>query len=171
MNKTDYKDMWVFIERDGDSVLPVSLELCSETRRLCDASGEKLVAQAVDDRHVGVRPHGREDRARGRQRVDVLGKEHTRRLLPGGAGRVEHHAAGGGADRLRQAQGLADHRLFIQVGVVLVAAFDLLVVEHQGHLIAGERVEAAVRHKGFRLARAGADDATLKLFHISWPPS
>ena len=133
--------------------------------------GEKLVAQAVDDRHVGVRPHGREDRARGRQRVDVLGKEHARRLLPGGAGRVEHHAAGGRADGLRQAQGLADHRLFIQVGVVLVAAFDLLVVEHQGHLVAGERVEAAVRHEGFRLARAGADDATLKLFHISWPPS
>lgn len=47
MNKTDYKDMWVFIERDGDSVLPVSLELCSETRRLCDASGEKLVAVIV----------------------------------------------------------------------------------------------------------------------------
>ena len=46
MNKTDYKDMWVFIERDGDSVLPVSLELCSETRKLCDASGEKLVAAA-----------------------------------------------------------------------------------------------------------------------------
>ena len=48
MNKTDYKDMWVFIERDGDSVLPVSLELCSETRRLCDASGEKLVAVMPD---------------------------------------------------------------------------------------------------------------------------
>ena len=47
MNKTDYKDMWVFIERDGDSVLPVSLELCSETRRLCDASGENLVAVIV----------------------------------------------------------------------------------------------------------------------------
>ena len=47
MNKTDFKDMWVFIERNGDSVLPVSLELCSETRRLCDASGEKLVAVIV----------------------------------------------------------------------------------------------------------------------------
>ena len=101
----------------------------------------------------------------------MLGKEHARRLLPGGAGCVEHHAAGGRADRLRQAQSLADHRLFIQVGVVLVAAFDLLVVEHLGHLIAGERVEAAVRHEGFRLARAGTDDAALKLFHISWPPS
>ena len=39
--------MWVFIERDGDSVLPVSLELCSETRKLCEASGEKLVAVIV----------------------------------------------------------------------------------------------------------------------------
>ena len=49
MNKTDFKDMWVFIERDGDSVLPVSLELCSETRKLCDASGEKLAAVIIGD--------------------------------------------------------------------------------------------------------------------------
>ena len=49
MNKTDFKDMWVFIERNGDSVLPVSLELCSETRKLCDASGEKLAAVIIGD--------------------------------------------------------------------------------------------------------------------------
>ena len=49
MKKTDFKDMWVFIERDGDSVLPVSLELCSETRKLCDASGEKLAAVIIGD--------------------------------------------------------------------------------------------------------------------------
>lgn len=49
MNKTDFKDMWVFIERDGDSVLPVSLELCSETRKLCDASGEKLAAVVIGE--------------------------------------------------------------------------------------------------------------------------
>ena len=49
VNKTDYKDMWVFIERDGDSVLPVSLELCSETRKLCDASGEKLAAVVIGE--------------------------------------------------------------------------------------------------------------------------
>ena len=34
-----------------------------------------------------------------------------------------------------------------------------------------ERVEAAVRHEGFRLACAGADDAALKLFHLTSPPS
>ena len=49
MNKTDFKDMWVFIERDGDSILPVSLELCSETRKLCDASGEKLAAVVIGE--------------------------------------------------------------------------------------------------------------------------
>lgn len=49
MNKTDFKDMWVFIERNGDSVLPVSLELCSETRKLCDASGEKLAAVIIGE--------------------------------------------------------------------------------------------------------------------------
>lgn len=49
MNKTDYKDMWVFIEKDGGNVLPVSLELLCQTRKLCDASGEKLVAVMVGD--------------------------------------------------------------------------------------------------------------------------
>ena len=47
INKTDYKDMWVFIEHDGKSVHPVSLELCCETRKLADASGEALVAVVV----------------------------------------------------------------------------------------------------------------------------
>ena len=49
MNKTDYKDMWVFIEHDGTSVHPVSLELCCETRKLCDAAGEKLAAVIVGE--------------------------------------------------------------------------------------------------------------------------
>lgn len=50
MNKTDYRDFWVFIENDEDnSVLPVSLELCSEARKLCDAAGEKLVAVYTGD--------------------------------------------------------------------------------------------------------------------------
>ena len=44
MNKTDYKNMWVFIEHDGNEIHPVSLELCCETRKLCDASGERLIA-------------------------------------------------------------------------------------------------------------------------------
>ena len=48
-----------------------------------------------------------------------------------GAHREEHHAAGGGADGLRQAQRLADHGLFVEVGVILVAALDLLIAEHQ----------------------------------------
>ena len=47
MNKTDYKDYWVFIEQAEGKVLPVSLELCSEARKLCNASGEKLVAVIV----------------------------------------------------------------------------------------------------------------------------
>ena len=51
MNKTDYKDMWVYIEHDGGKVLPVSLELCCETRKLCDAAGEKLCAVIVGELH------------------------------------------------------------------------------------------------------------------------
>lgn len=46
-HKSEYKDMWVFIQHDGTSVEPVSLELCCETRKLCDASGEDLVAVIV----------------------------------------------------------------------------------------------------------------------------
>ena len=46
-HKSEYKDMWVFIQHDGVSVEPVSLELCCETRKLCDASGEELVAVIV----------------------------------------------------------------------------------------------------------------------------
>ena len=48
-HKSEYKDMWVFIEHDGVSVHPVSLELCCETRKLCDASGEALVAVIVGE--------------------------------------------------------------------------------------------------------------------------
>ncbi|MBQ8217985.1 MAG: electron transfer flavoprotein subunit alpha, partial [Oscillospiraceae bacterium] len=46
-HKSEYKDMWVFIQHDGTAVEPVSLELCCETRKLCDASGEELVAVIV----------------------------------------------------------------------------------------------------------------------------
>lgn len=47
MNKCDYKDMWVFMERRDGEILPVSYELLSETRKLCDAAGEKLTAVVV----------------------------------------------------------------------------------------------------------------------------
>ena len=49
MKKTDYQDMWVAIEHDGKTILPVSLELCSEVRKLCNASGDKLAAVIVND--------------------------------------------------------------------------------------------------------------------------
>ena len=44
MDKKNFKNMWVYIEHDGKSVHPVALELCCETRRLCDESGDKLIA-------------------------------------------------------------------------------------------------------------------------------
>ncbi len=44
MDKTNYKNMWVHIEHDGEKVGAVALELCCEVRKLCDASGDKLVA-------------------------------------------------------------------------------------------------------------------------------
>ena len=49
MNKNDYRDMWVFIEQDAGHILPVSLELCCEIRKIADAAGEKLVAVVVGE--------------------------------------------------------------------------------------------------------------------------
>ena len=49
MNKQDYRDMWVFIEQEGGKILPVSLELLCEARKLCDAAGEKLCAVVVGE--------------------------------------------------------------------------------------------------------------------------
>ena len=43
-DKSMYKDMWVFIEHDGESIRPVSLELLCEVRKLCDRSGDRLAA-------------------------------------------------------------------------------------------------------------------------------
>ena len=48
-NKNEYRDMWVFIQHDGKTVEPVSLELCCETRKLCDAAGEALAAVIVGE--------------------------------------------------------------------------------------------------------------------------
>ncbi len=48
-NKTEFKDMWVFIQHDGETVEPVSLELMCETRKLCDAAEEKLAAVIVGE--------------------------------------------------------------------------------------------------------------------------
>lgn len=47
MNKNEYKGMWVHIEHDGAAVHAVSLELCSEIRKIADAAGEELVAVMV----------------------------------------------------------------------------------------------------------------------------
>ena len=44
MDKAAYKDMWVHVEHDGKSIMPVSLELCCAARGLCDRSGDALVA-------------------------------------------------------------------------------------------------------------------------------
>ena len=44
MDKTNFKNMWVHIEHNEGLVHPVSLELCCETRKLCDLSGDKLIA-------------------------------------------------------------------------------------------------------------------------------
>ncbi len=44
MDKTCFKNMWVHIEHTDGVVHPVSLELCCEARKLCDESGDKLIA-------------------------------------------------------------------------------------------------------------------------------
>jgi len=47
MLKSDYKNMWVYIEHDGRTAEPVGLELCCELRRLCDLTGDRLYAVIV----------------------------------------------------------------------------------------------------------------------------
>lgn len=44
MDKNEYKDMWVHVEHEDGEIASVSLELCCEVRKLCDKSGDKLVA-------------------------------------------------------------------------------------------------------------------------------
>ncbi|MBQ6272616.1 MAG: electron transfer flavoprotein subunit alpha/FixB family protein [Oscillospiraceae bacterium] len=48
MQKSDYKNMWVYIEHDGKTAAPVGLELCCELRKLCDRTGDKLFAVILD---------------------------------------------------------------------------------------------------------------------------
>ena len=48
MQKSDYKNMWVYIEHDGKTAAPVGLELCCELRRLCDITGDMLYAVILD---------------------------------------------------------------------------------------------------------------------------
>lgn len=47
MQKSDYKNMWVYLEHDGKTIQPVSLELCCEIRKLCDTTSEKLAAVVI----------------------------------------------------------------------------------------------------------------------------
>ncbi len=55
MNKQDYRGMWVYIEHDGRTIQPVSLELCCEIRRLADAASEPLTAVLVGELPAGER--------------------------------------------------------------------------------------------------------------------
>ncbi|MDR1622355.1 MAG: electron transfer flavoprotein subunit alpha/FixB family protein [Synergistaceae bacterium] len=47
MVKTDYKNIWVYVEQKGGEIESVSLELCSEGRKLADSCGERLVAVVI----------------------------------------------------------------------------------------------------------------------------
>lgn len=49
MEKRDYKNMWVYIEHDGTTAHPVGLELCCEVRKLCDVTGDRLIAVILGD--------------------------------------------------------------------------------------------------------------------------
>ena len=146
----------VFFHLDGHPVLHI---------------GQEFIAEAVDDGHIGVRPEGGEDRPGGGQRIDMLGKQHAGRLFAGGADRVKRHAAGGGADGLGKAERLAEHGFLIEVGVILVAAFDLFVARQHGRLVAGQGIEAAMGNQRLGLAGPGRDDMALKCFFHTTPSS
>ena len=59
MDKRNFKNMWVYIEHNGEKVYPVALELCCEARRLCDESGDKLIAVIA-----GTLPEGETDKVK-----------------------------------------------------------------------------------------------------------
>ncbi|MCR5089616.1 MAG: electron transfer flavoprotein subunit alpha/FixB family protein [Oscillospiraceae bacterium] len=59
MQKSDYRNMWVYIEHDGRTAEAVSLELCCELRRLCDVTGDKLYAVII-----GSLPEAEQDRVK-----------------------------------------------------------------------------------------------------------
>ena len=59
MQKSDYKNMWAYIEHDGKTAAPVGLELCCELRKLCDRTGDKLYAVLI-----GELPHEEVDKVR-----------------------------------------------------------------------------------------------------------
>ena len=63
MQKSDYKNMWVYVEHDGKTAAPVSLELCCELRKLCVAPGVL--------KPLGAEPHHlRRDAAEAAQKRD-----------------------------------------------------------------------------------------------------
>ena len=52
------------------------------------------------------------------------------------------------------------------IGVVLIAAFHLLIAEHHSHLIRGERIEAAVGHERLGRACSGDDYSSFESLHF-----
>ena len=52
------------------------------------------------------------------------------------------------------------------IGVVLIAAFHLLIAEHHSHLIRGERIEAAVGHERLCRACSGDDYSSFESLHF-----
>ena len=54
----------------------------------------------------------------------------------------------------------------IALGVVLIAAFHLLIAEHHSHLIRGERIEAAVGHERLGRACSGDDYSSFESLHF-----
>ena len=71
----------------------------------------------------------------------------------------------------RQAQCHADHGLFIDVGIVLIAALYVLIAEHERGLIACKRIEPAVGNESFGRDGAGNDNAAFERFrHVIWSP-
>ena len=64
-----------------------------------------------------------------------------------------------------EAKGFACHLLAIEIGVILIAAGGFLIAKLQRLLEGGQGIESAMGNQSFRLAGAGNDYATFKLFH------
>ena len=127
---------------------------------------QKFIAQRIDGGHGAFGPYVGEDGARRGEGVDRFGEKHTGGAALHGVGAIKYHPAGGGADRLGEAEGFPRHFPAVEIRVVLIAAGGFFIAELQRFLEGGQRIQSAVRNQGFRFAAPRHDDASVKCFHV-----
>ncbi len=113
----------------------------------------------------------REGSRQRRQGCQWVWKQQACGLAPHFGGAEEHHAACGGSDSLRKAQGTSRQRFAVQVGIVLVGTRGLFVAKHQCLLKRCQCVEPSVRDKCLGVGSSGTTTWLVKDFFHEESPS